>query len=131
MGYLYAGEEAGARVVRHGIGWNRVGTTSYPLFVLTHEAWPAGEGGVCVFRRLIVPVRYDNGMHVAITPYVDGVPLAEKRFSAAGTGQMDCDVRFAKRGSRIAARIYTVGSHTGEVEIIDCKVGYAVIRTVK
>jgi hypothetical protein len=124
---LYLCEASGARLLRYGIGISQIGT-NYQLDVETHDQAPAGPVGDVLFRSIDVAGRATAGYHLGVTPIVDGVSESEQTFSGADVGEIQCQAFFAKRGTRVAARVRTL-SRTGDVEIHDIAESDVVIRS--
>ena len=124
---LYLGEYSGARILAYGTGISQVGD-DYQLDVTTWDVAPAGDVGDCVFRSGDVSFAYTNGYSLGVTPIVDGVSQSEQTFTGSGSGTNgQAQAQFAARGTRIAARVRTL-SRTGDIELRDVLVSFAVIR---
>lgn len=132
MPYLYAGEAAGPRILRYGVGFTQVGDP-YQGEVLTWDARPGGPTGDCVFRTIDVLVRHGSGYSVRVTPVVDGVALPAQDFNGGPPAgalleevvQLQADV--GMRGVAIAARVETLAV-LGETEIVDVQWSGDVVR---
>lgn len=125
---LFLGEYTGARILQYGTGISQIGD-DYQLDVTTWDVAPAGDMGDVVFRSVDVSFAFTNGYSIGVTPIVDGVELAEQTFSGSGSGENgQAQAQFAARGTRIAARIRTL-ARSGDIELRDAMVSYAVIRT--
>lgn len=132
---LFLGESAGARVVQVGLGVHDVtsdSTTDVCTDLTTHDAFPAGGGGVAMFRGIVVSFRHDSGYHVGVTPIVDGVARAEQTFSApapatGSDGLVRVLAPFSARGVRVSARVRQLQAD-GLFEIGDVAYLYTVVR---
>lgn len=125
-GTYYLCEAAGARILRVGQGITQVGGT-YELDVTTWDQVPAGEVGDVAFRAIDVAIAATNGYNIGITPILDGVAQPEQRFSGAGTGEFQCQAFVAGRGTRVAARVRTLG-RSGDVELHSIGASGVVLR---
>jgi hypothetical protein len=73
----------------------------------TDLCYPMGEDGDGVIRRLYIPVQWEAGLSIEVTPIVDGVRLSDfkKAFIRTGAGRETFMVDFARRGSSVQALI--------------------------
>ena len=122
---LYLGEADGARVLVTGVGLTdaTAASTAPVLFdTIVHDLYPAGASGSTVFRGIDVRIRHDAGASLGVTPIIDGVELPEQTFTIAtpseGEGVDTVRARFARRGTRLAARVRQTAA-TGAIELID------------
>lgn len=132
MPYIYVGENAGARILRYGVGFTQVGDP-YDFDVRTQELRPAGMAGDVQFRTVEVLIRHRLGYNIEVTSYVDGVAGIAQVFNA-GAPPLDQLEEFrtlqayiGRRGTAVAVRVRTL-SILGEVEIVDVSSSHAVIR---
>lgn len=128
----YLGEAGGARVFRYGTGLTNVGqsvgsATDYQFDVTTWDLVPAGIVGDVIFRSIDAAFTCTNGYSIGITPIVDGVALTEQTFNGSGTGEQEAQAFFAKRGTRIAARVRTL-SRQGDLELHDLTCSHWILR---
>lgn len=133
---LYIGESSGARVLQVGVGTTdatAAGTTPVLLDVLTHDLYPAGAAGSSVFRGVDVRIRHSAGASIGVTPIVDGVEQSEQTFTfptpASGDGVDTAEARFARRGTRLSARVRQTAA-TGDVELVDVAAWLVPLREV-
>jgi hypothetical protein len=126
MGYVYFGENAGARILRYGVGYSQTGDP-YQLEVRYWDAYPFGQDGEGVIRELVGFIRHTAGYNVDLVPIVDGVELSASRFSGgAPPGGLteaiaECRAAVFERCTRIGAIVRSVQLF-GETELVD--VGY-------
>lgn len=117
-GYLYWGESDGGRIIRTGTtGTTYVttaGTSSVLSSVETVDVEPMGPSGDCVFRSVVVAIKYTNGYALSVTSYVDDTALATQTFSGSGSGKTDLAAWIKNRGSRCRV-VVTLTSRTGDV----------------
>lgn len=130
LGYTYAAEADGARILRLGTGLTQVtssGTETVNLVIETQDLLPAGEVGDCTFREINVAGWASNGYAIRVTPIVDGVALTAQSFSGSGEGQWTAQAFIAERGTRVRALIETT-ARTGDVQIDSVSAGHKIIR---
>lgn len=133
---LYLGEASGARVLVVGTGASdatSASTQDVLADLTTHDLFPAGSGGVCLFRGLVVTLRHTQGYAIGVTPIVDGASLTEQMFSgAAPAAGQDGVTRvlapFARRGVRLGCRLRQSDA-TGMVEFVNVEALFAVLRS--
>lgn len=133
---LYLGESAGARVVSVGSGIADVtptGTEPVLLACQTHDLFPGGTGGTCIFRGVSLVFRHDAGYAIDVTPIVDGQPQATQHFngSAPSTGSDGLVTILAPlgvKGTRIACQLAETQAF-GSFEVADLAAQYVVLRT--
>jgi hypothetical protein len=129
---LYTGEAAGSRIFRYGVGIVNVGQvggpTDYQFDATTWDIVPATEVGDVVFRSIDATFKAVNGYYVGITPIIDGIPLPEQAFSASGSGEVEAQAFIAARGTRIAARLRTLG-RSGDIEFHNLATSFQIIRS--
>lgn len=90
---------------------------------LTYSPQFSGDN---VYRRMYLMIEWDNGVELAITPWVNGVELVgfKKTFIRTGAGRESVGLAMVKRGSWIAAHILS-GVPTGRFAIeIAAEVGF-------
>jgi hypothetical protein len=72
--YVFLGESNGGRIIRlAGAALTQIKTSGSEDVLLDVETWdlvPMGEAGDCVFRMIIVTVKYSNGF--SIRDYAEG-----------------------------------------------------------
>lgn len=133
VGYVYLGEQAGARIVRYGVGFSQVGNP-YTFDVRTWEARPFGSDGEGVFRDLVILLRHTAGYNFTVTPYVDDVALPPQTFSGAAPpgAQTAAVVRvrvwIQARGNRLSVEVAT-NSLPGDTELVDIFYSFTPIRS--
>ena len=133
MGYAYFGEAAGPRIIRSGVGFAQVGDP-YRLDVRTWDAEPAGPVGDVVFRSIEITLRHRLGFEITVTPYLNGLALAAKVFSAPPpTGLEDqlvtVPVYVGRRGTALAVRVQSHLPPLGELELVNAGHTHAIVRT--
>jgi len=132
---LYVAQAAGAAVLEVGTGVTDTdGTTATDVLAAceTHDLFPAGTGGVCIFRGIVVNVRHDAGFAVTVTPVVDGQALSAQAFNAAALpagsdGLVTLRAPIAERGTRISAVLQETAAF-GLFEIGNVAAQFVVIR---
>jgi hypothetical protein len=131
--YVFLGESNGARIIRlAGAALTQIKTAGSEDVLLDVETWdlvPMGEAGDCVFRMVIVTVKYSNGFSVEITPKVDDVALPAQSFSQQGSGTFPCEAYVASRGAKLSVRVRQL-ARTGDLELVNIKTAYLPIREV-
>lgn len=129
--YVYAGAADSGRIIRLGAPVLTKITSAGSSAVLFHlkswELYPAGPGGVVVFRMFVVRFRVTAGYNVRITPFVDGVALDAQDFSASGAAEVAIPVYFVARGAYCACQVEQL-ERLGDFELIDIEAGYKIIR---
>jgi hypothetical protein len=134
VGYLYAGEATGARIIRTDIGFGQVGT-AYNLDVLTWDERPLGDDGIGYFRWVEALVKHTAGYNLTVQGVVDGQPVGSvQNFSAGPPSNSAVEaidrlrVWVRKRGNRIGVRVTTL-TVLGYTELVDVAYSVAPIRT--
>ena len=131
--FVYLGESNGGRIVRlAGAPLQQIttgGSTDVLLDVTTWDLVPAGESGDCVFRMVIVTVKYSNGFSIQVTPSVDDVALPAQAFSQQGSGTFPCEAFVAARGAKLSVRVQQL-ARTGDLELVNIKAAYVPLREV-
>lgn len=133
---LCIGQAAGGQVLAVGQGptdWS--GTAAVPVLAscTTHDMFPGGTGGSCVFRGVVVVVRHDAGYALTVTPVVDGVAQPAQAFNggapAAGSdGLVTLRAPLSVRGTRLAAVVQETQAF-GNFELANVAAQFVVIRT--
>lgn len=123
---VYYCEASGNRLFQYGVGLTQLGE-SYQPFLSTWDLTPAGENGVCIFRSINAELYQSNGYLIAITPVIDGVPLASQVFQGVGTGEVRLEAPFAVRGTRISAQLQMIDI-SGEMQLRNIRATYVPIR---
>lgn len=123
---MYLCESGGARILKFGQGIVNVGT-NYQLDVTTEDDVPYGPVADVAYRSIDVVLVCTAGYHVGVTPILDGVNQSEQTFSGATVGTVQLQAFFAKRGTRIAARVRTL-SRAGDIELQDIAHSHVLIR---
>jgi hypothetical protein len=131
--YVFLGESNGGRIIRlAGAPLTQITTGGSVDALLDVETWdlvPMGEAGDCVFRMIIVTVKYANGFSIRITPKVDDVALAAQDFSLQGSGTFPCEAYVVSRGAKLSARVQQL-TRTGDLELVNIKAAYLPMREV-
>lgn len=73
----------------------------------TDIAYPVGQSGECVVRRIYPTLQWEAGLSVTITPIVDGVEItsARKTFNRSGSGRETFKVPLRQKGSAVSAKV--------------------------
>lgn len=131
--YVILGESNGGRLIRlAGAALTQITSASSQDVLLDVETWdlvPAGESGDCVFRMVIVTVKYSNGFSIEITPKVDDVALDAQSFSQAGSGTFPCEAYVVARGAKLSVRVRQL-ARTGDLELVNIKAAFVPLREV-
>jgi hypothetical protein len=132
MGYVYFGEDSGARIVRYGVGYTQL-DNDYVGEVQTWDLEPAGEVGDVVFRSVDCKVRHTLGYSITVEVYVDGTYLTEELFTSSPPSGTEAyallQVPIAERGSRIRA-VMEISDGYGEVEVVNISASGMPLRKV-
>jgi hypothetical protein len=85
---------------------------------LSGWAYPLGQAGDAVFRRLYLSLEWFNGVSLTLTPIVDDELLTEfsQVFTRTGAGREEVELKMKARGARIALQVVTT-EPTGEFYI--------------
>lgn len=131
--FVFLGEANGGRIIcLGGAALTQITTGGSADSLLDVETWdlvPRGEAGDCVFRMVIVTVKYTNGFSIRITPKVDDVALASQDFSQQGSGTFPCEAYVVGRGAKLSARVQQL-TRTGDLELVNIKAAYLPLREV-
>lgn len=131
--YVFLGESNGGRIIRlAGAPLTQIKTVGSEDVLLDVETWdlvPMGEAGDCVFRMVVVTVKYSNGFSIRVTPKVDDVPLTTQDFSLQGSGTFPCEAFVAARGAKLSARVQQL-TRTGDLELVNIKAAFKPMREV-
>lgn len=131
--FVFLGESNGGRIIRlAGAPLTQIktaGSEDVLLDVTTWDMVPAGESGDCVFRMVIVTVKYSNGFSIQVTPTVDDVALPAQSFSQAGSGTFPCEAYVVGRGAKLSVRVQQ-RARTGDLELVNIKAAYVPLREV-
>lgn len=131
--FVFLGESNGGRIIcLAGTPLTQITTASSQDVLLDIETWdlvPMGEAGDCVFRMVIVTVKYTNGFSIRITPKVDDVALAAQDFSLQGSGTFACEAYVVSRGAKLSVRVQQL-TRTGDLELVNIKAAYLPMREV-
>lgn len=133
---LFVGQAAGAAVLQTNQGitdWTGAGTTPVLAACTTHDLFPAGTGGTCVFRGIVVVVRHDGGYAFTVTPVVDGLSLPTQAFNggapeAGNDGLVTVLAPFSAKGTRVSAAVSETAAF-GSFELANIAAQFVVIRT--
>lgn len=127
---LYTAESDGGRIVKYGTSLTQITTAGTESVLPEWETWdfvPTTEAGDSLFRNVIVTVAYSSGVSIQVTPYVDGVALEAQNFSATGSGTTDFQAFVVARGARCKVKVAAL-ARTGDIELVNIRVGYQPIR---
>lgn len=131
--FVFLGESNGGRIIRlAGAALTQIKTSGSEDVLLDVETWdlvPMGEAGDCVFRMVIVTVKYSNGFSIEITPKVDDVELDVQAFSQQGAGTFPCEAYVVSRGAKLSVRVRQL-ARTGDLELVNVKAAYLPMREV-
>jgi len=127
-GTPYLCEANGARIIRCLTGLVQI-DDDFQVDFTTWDKAPAGEMGEVMFRVIDIAGKMTNGVHLGVTPMVDGTSLGEQQFHLLGTGEWQIRAYFGQRGTRVASRIRTL-SRTGDVEFHNVRAVYTPLRSV-
>lgn len=100
---------------------------------------PAGEGGIVVFRRIIVAIKHSAGFAITVTPYVDGTELmradgttsqARTKTVTRGPGGLEMEyVEFPIMGRGTSLEFtLTTGAVSGDFYIEGLIIGHEPVR---
>jgi hypothetical protein len=131
--FVFLGESNGGRIIcLAGAPLTQITTGGSVDSLLDVETWdmvPMGEAGDCVFRMVIVTVKYSNGFSIRVTPKVDDVALASQDFSQQGSGTFACEAYVVSRGAKLSVRVQQL-TRTGDLELVNIKAAYLPLREV-
>lgn len=131
--YVFLGESNGGRIIRlAGAALTQIKTGGSEDVLLDVETWdlvPMGEAGDCLFRMLVVTVKYSNGFSIRVTPKVDDVALTPQDFSLQGSGTFACEAFVKSRGAKLSTRVQQL-TRSGDLELVNIKAAFKPMREV-